>query len=749
LGNYEQDLIAETAHYDKTLDVIKSQLQAAKSDIEKSEKSLRETNRDMWENAPHSSGDFDGAVELSQYYQPLASNIYAVESGAEKVRQLERQLQSAYFARIDFRAEGNAGHDNIYIGRGSLMDRTGKRFCVYDWRSPIASLFYRFETGDSFYDAPCGRITGDVSLKRQYEIKKGIFEYFFDADVQIADQFLRKMLSGNTSGKMKTIVETIQKDQDIAIRDMSHDLLMIQGVAGSGKTSVALHRVAYLKYQGLSGRLKSSDIMILSPNTLFEQYIGEVLPELGEDEVKSVTFDELIKNTLPHNAMFRTRYEKTEALISCADPVEKALHKQAMEFKMSGAFVEILNRYAQSLAVYHIEFTDIEYDGEVVFTGENLKDRLLQMNNKGALAVNLNLLRRYIFDEIHKRRKNRMPKLLQIARDSQEHPFDWEEYARSLSIDEHTRISKKIDGFTKLDSVALYKKLMNTDDLLTALAQGIELPDNIGEILLYSREWLKDPLLQNEDALAVTYLQLLTGAGCIRKQIKQVVVDEVQDYYSIHFETLRLLFPNARYTMLGDVNQTIEKREDMKLYKRITESIRAKSACLMTLSKSFRCTKEILAFAAQYLDGGAPIESFNRSGDLPKVISADNTFSLDERLLAEVVYSKEQGYESIGIICKDAAQAEKLYERLKDRTALHLVRFGDNLNTSGVFIIPITMSKGLEFDSVLVYGADKERYYSDDDKKLLYIASTRALHRLNLFYMDEASPLIGGDEHDA
>jgi DNA helicase-2/ATP-dependent DNA helicase PcrA len=352
-------------------------------------------------------------------------------------------------------------------------------------------------------------------------------------------------------------------------------------------------------------------------------------------------------------------------------------------------------------------------------------------------------LRRNIFDEIHELRKARMPKLLKKARDDSEHPYDWEEYARALSIEEHTLLAKQIDRFTKLDSVALCKKLIRTDGLLFSLSDGIELPDEIGEILINAKKQLADPILHNEDALTAVYLGLLTGSNDTYKHIKQVVVDEAQDYYSIHFEILHRLFPNARYTVLGDVNQTIEKHEDMRLYEGIAEIMQPKSACLMTMNKSFRCTKEILAFSMRYLVVDTVYESFNRSGDTPQIIGSEDIAALDKKIVAETEYSKTQGYQSIGMICKDARQAEELYDRLKDKIALHLVRSGDNLNTTGVFVIPVTMSKGLEFDSVLVYGADRENYYSGDDRKLLYIASTRALHRLNLFYTGEVSLLIG------
>ena len=744
MENYEYELNIELAHYNEILDVIHEQLKDARKDNFKSIEALRETNRDMWENASHSADDFDGASQLSQFYQPLASNTFAIESSAKKVQLLELLLQSAYFARIDFCSVSKEQYEKIYIGRGTLFNDIEKRIIIYDWRSPIASMFYRFETGNAYYDAPDGRIAGDIGLKRQYEIKKGVLEYFFDADVEIADEFLRKMLSGNTSGKMKTIVETIQKNQDIAIRDVTHDLLMVQGIAGSGKTSIALHRVAYLKYHGLSSRLKSSDIIILSPNTLFEQYISNVLPELGESEVKSVVFDDLVTSSLPNKPAFQSRYSQTEILISCGSFAAKALQKQSMEFKMSRAFSIILNRYADSLPTSHIVFHDIEYDGKIVFTGQYLKDRLLQMKGNMSLAVKLSHLRRHIFDKIHEIRKDRMPKLLRKAREDPDHPFDWEEYARELSIEESTCLAQKVDEFIRLDTIALYKKLINTDGLLFSLSAEIGLPNNIEEILTYSEEQLAGSTLKNEDALAVTYLQLLIGTNDNYRHIRQIVVDEAQDYYDLHFEILKLLFPNARYTILGDINQTIEKQENMSLYERITDILQPCSSCLMVVNKSFRCTKEILSFSMQFLDDNTLFESFNRSGDAPQVIEAANMDLLDEKIMEEVTYSKNQGYGSIGIICKDTQEAESLYIRLKNKLSFHLVYSGENLNTAGVFIIPIIMSKGLEFDSVLIYGADKNHYHSVDDKKLLYIAGTRALHRLNLFYTGEKSSFIQG-----
>ncbi|MCQ4937311.1 HelD family protein [Anaerotignum propionicum] len=748
MENFEQEQTVELAHYHNIRQILSEQLEEAKNNSVKNREALRETNKEMWENASHSADDFDGAIGLSQFYQPLASNAFAIESGTKKIKLYERLLQSAYFARIDFCTKEEEWREAVYIGRGTLFHDTDEKILIYDWRSPIASLFYRFETGIAYYDAPGGRISGDITLKRQYEIKKGVFKYFFDADVQIADEFLRKLLSGNASTKMKTIVETIQRDQDIAIRNMSHDLLMVQGIAGSGKTSIALHRVAYLKYQGLSNRLQSSDIIILSPNTLFEQYISNVLPELGEDEVKSVVFDDLVRNSLSDKITFCTRYDQTEQLISCENATEKELKKQAMTFKMSEAFIKILDRYGKEVPLSHISFTDIEYDGKVIFTAQQLKERLLQMNESMSLAVKMSHLRWYIFEEIHELRKERMPKLLRQTREDPEHIYDWEEYARELSIEESTQLAQKVDGFIKLNGFALYKKLFIKEGLLESLSDGVSLPGNIDEILNYSKERLSGNILENEDALAIMYLQMLIGentmANEVYRPIRQVIIDEAQDYYTLHFKIIKGLFPNARFTVLGDINQTIEKQENMDLYERITEILKPKSSCLMVMNKSFRCTKEILNFSMQFLDEDTPFESFNRSGDVPLIIEAKNTELLDEKVMKEAIYSEKQGFASIAILCKDLKAAEGLYERLKEKIEIHLVRSGDNLNTAGIFIIPITMSKGLEFDSVLVYGVDESHYHTKDDKKLLYIASTRALHRLNLFYTGEKSSIFQG-----
>ena len=300
MGNNQTEKAFEEKRLAQTISLAEEQLKQAKEAADKKKSEIIEAKKDVRENTEHgitslyTSDGFEALVELSQYINPVTDKIIDYEEEEHKILLLEKMIKSPYFARIDFKFDDEDEFEKIYIGRSSLRKNSYQEMYVYDWRSPIASVFYRFMTGEAFYDAPCGRVTGELNLKRQYEIKNGILEYFFDSDVQIVDEFLRQLLSQNTTAKMKAIVETIQHEQDVVIRDMENDLLMVQGVAGSGKTSIALHRAAYLMYQGLQTKLSANNIMIISPNSIFEQYISNVLPELGEDNVISSVFEDIL-----------------------------------------------------------------------------------------------------------------------------------------------------------------------------------------------------------------------------------------------------------------------------------------------------------------------------------------------------------------------------------------------------------------------------------------------------------------------
>lgn len=721
MENNRTELEFEKSRLEQTIALAKEQLDQARERNVENKSAIISAKKELRENTSHSianlwsSEGFEALAALNQYANPITDKIADFEAVENKILLLEKMIQSPYFARIDFKFEDEDIFENIYIGRTSLKKDETNEFFIYDWRSPIASVFYRFVLGQAFYDAPGGRITGEVNLKRQYEISKGELEYYFDADVQIVDEFLRKLLSQNTSPKMKTIVETIQREQDIVIRDMENDLMMVQGVAGSGKTSIALHRAAYLMYQGLSSKLAADNILIISPNSLFEQYISNVLPELGEEHVVSVVFEDIIASVVK-NEQVQSRNQFLENLIS--NTQYRDIIKSSMEFKTSRQFLEILDRFLDDLPHKWMNFEDICYDGECIISGEMIKEKVLSGINETPLGIRLKLIGEYILELISESKKTRLRKSEKIL------------------------MNEEMLKFMELDIKDVYRKLFHDKEYFYSLVKDIELPGCMDQILTFTQENLDTNMLYYDDATVLTYLNLKIYGINKYKAIKQVVIDEAQDYYPLHFEIFHLLFSKAKFTILGDINQTLEKREDLSLYKQIRKIFNKKKSSLVTMDKSFRCTNEILNYGLRFLEQSTEIKSFNRKGDEPEIYTANDQISYHNMIVSEVKSCLKMGYQSIGLICKTEKKALFLYESLKDKADVQLIKSESITDLQGVFIIPVYMSKGLEFDAVLICDADAETYYSQDDKKLLYIACTRALHRLNLFCMGEASPLL-------
>lgn len=740
---------SENTRLEQTISIAQAQLSCLRESSQEKRSSIIYAKKEMREDTSHSisnlwnAQNFHDLVELSQYANPLSDSISAYEAEVSKMLILEKMIDSPYFARIDFKFDDEDTLENIYIGMSSLMDDRSYEMYVYDWRSPIASVFYRFGTGRVFYEAPNGRVTGEVNLKRQYEIRKGKLEYYFDAELQIVDEFLRKLLAQNASSKMKTIVETIQRDQDIIIRDMDTDLLVVQGVAGSGKTSVALHRAAYLMYRELSSKLSSNNIVIISPSTLFEQYISNVLPELGEKNVNSLIFDDIL-HTILQNEGIQTRNQFLECLLSANNSKHGSVMKNSLKFKGSSHFTEILRRFIRDLPNKWIQFSDVYYGGKHIYNRQLLKSELWTYKKATTLGLRLKQLEQSILEAIHEQRKERMNDLKEFVGKQPAHMHEVEETVRMLSIYESTLLIKQIRKFTELDCLELYKKLFSNKSYFYSLAKGLELPDCIEDIIDFTCNDLDRGHLKYDDALALVFLQLNVRDHTHDEyeDIRQVIIDEAQDYYPIHFEILNLLFPKSRYTVLGDINQTIEKNEDMSLYEQFIRILNRKNSTLLTMDKSFRCTSEILEYSKRFLDRDFKINSFSRNGDEPVVHRAPDLTGLDDIMLAEITACKEKGYQSIGLVCRTEEDALALFGRLKDRLDIRLIKSSCKADLTGTFIIPVYLSKGLEFDAVLICDADKDHYSTKDDKNLLYISCTRALHRLSLFYTGEISPLL-------
>ena len=720
MGNNQTEKAFEEKRLAQTISLAEEQLKQAKEAADKKKSEIIEAKKDVRENTEHgitslyTSDGFEALVELSQYINPVTDKIIDYEEEEHKILLLEKMIKSPYFARIDFKFDDEDEFEKIYIGRSSLRKNSYQEMYVYDWRSPIASIFYRFMTGEAFYDAPCGRVTGELNLKRQYEIKNGILEYFFDSDVQIVDEFLRQLLSQNTTAKMKAIVETIQHEQDVVIRDMENDLLMVQGVAGSGKTSIALHRAAYLMYQGLQTKLSANNIMIISPNSIFEQYISNVLPELGEDNVISSVFEDILSELL-NGRKIQSRNDFLENLI--VNSKYKEISRNSIEFKTSSFFREILDQFLIDIPRQWIEFEDVYYEGKCVVSGQILKDKILG-RPETPLGIKLEQLEDYILEQIFGTGKGRGHK------------------------EEKNLIKQEIQKFIKIDIVELYKILFSNEAYFYSLLQNSNLSQGIKSIWEYTRENLEADRLYYDDAIAIAYLYLKIYGTNKYKNIKQVVIDEAQDYYPLQYEIFNLLFSNAKFTILGDMKQTLAKKEDISFYEQIQKILNKKKSSLIMLDKSFRCTNEILNFSLKFIEQSSQIKSFNRNGDSPKVYIADNSEIFIDEIVKEINLCQEKGFQSICLICKTEKNSTYLFNKIKHKLDIQLIKNGSVSDLQGVFILPVYMSKGLEFDAVLICDADSQNYHDEDDKNLLYVACTRALHKLSLFCENEVSPLI-------
>lgn len=720
MGNNQTEKAFEEKRLAQTISLAEEQLKQAKEAADKKKSEIIEAKKDVRENTEHgitslyTSDGFEALVELSQYINPVTDKIIDYEEEEHKILLLEKMIKSPYFARIDFKFDDEDEFEKIYIGRSSLRKNSYQEMYVYDWRSPIASVFYRFMTGEAFYDAPCGRVTGELNLKRQYEIKNGILEYFFDSDVQIVDEFLRQLLSQNTTAKMKAIVETIQHEQDVVIRDMENDLLMVQGVAGSGKTSIALHRAAYLMYQGLQTKLSANNIMIISPNSIFEQYISNVLPELGEDNVISSVFEDILSELL-NGRKIQSRNDFLENLI--VNSKYKEISRNSIEFKTSSFFREILGQFLIDIPRQWIEFEDVYYEGKCVVSGQILKDKILG-RPETPLGIKLEQLEDYILEQIFGTGKGRGHK------------------------EEKNLIKQEIQKFIKIDIVELYKILFSNEAYFYSLLQNSNPSQNIKNIWKYTKENLEADSLYYDDAIAIAYLYLKIYGTNKYKNIKQVVIDEAQDYYPLQYEIFNLLFSNAKFTILGDMKQTLAKKEDISFYEQIQKILNKKKSSLIMLDKSFRCTNEILNFSLKFIEQSSQIKSFNRNGDSPKVYIADNSEIFIDEIVKEIKLCQEKGFQSICLICKTEKNSTYLFNKIKHKLDIQLIKNGSVSDLQGVFILPVYMSKGLEFDTVLICDADSQNYHDEDDKNLLYVACTRALHKLSLFCENEVSPLI-------
>ena len=735
----DADLLHEQAYLKQTLSLIRRNLNELLQIMDEEQDKLREAKQELQENQPAFADDRDKQFETAQYLSDLQTQMATYRSYADRLKKLNILNDSPYFGRIDF-AETDQETETYYIGRASLRDPLTYQIQVCDWRSPLASMFYRATPGKASFVAPDGEISGRLLLKRQYEISGGELQYYFDTDFHIKDGILKKLLSQKASAQMKAVVESLQDAQDRLIRQKSK-VLLIQGSAGSGKTSLAMHRAAFLMYQDFQDSLTSREILIISPNHLFSSYISRVLPELGEDNISSLTFEDMYSSNLVRTDRSLHFNRVTDTLLAEDDRKHFLLMQDVYTFKYSATFAVLLARLADHYERRMLRLPDVYYHHKYIASARELKEEMLRDRGVLPLAVRLEQMRRRLSDKIHQQKKARLPDLQEFVSDYPDHQLEIISFARLLSMKRGAYLNRLLDTLPHIDISGLYKRLWSKA-LFYHLTKGLDLPANIEEIRQVCENPESESALGPSDAPGLIWLRLLMEGSADHPQIRQVIVDEAQDYGPLHFMLLKKWFPRANFTILGDIQQCLVQSKDLTNYQGIGKALGEPDCPTAILRESFRSTWEISGFCKRFLDSPDLLEPFLRHGQPVEIIGSGTREDALRLLLDTIRRFRADHTGSIAVLCKTASQAAALYTEIKGKSALHLVREGGKTDLSRSLIMPLYLVKGLEFDGVILWDVSEDNYCWPEQKRFLYLAASRALHRLTLIFAGQLSPLV-------
>lgn len=675
----------ELAHLSRILRMVNEELEEAQRSVDQMDEEYREAQ--LYMASMRGEGDakemFQNEMALRQIdSQGVLTVVYR--------DRLQKTKVSPYFARIDFLPEGEQETAAYYIGLYAF--RFQRQLYVIDWRSPVASMFYDFELGPAYYDAPQGHTDGEIRLKRQFKITNGEMEYAFDSSQNIQDDILQQELAHTSDEKMKSIISTIQKEQNQIIRNEKAHTLIIQGVAGSGKTSIALHRAAFLLYR-YRNTIKAQNVTIISPNKVFGDYIGNVLPELGEEPIFEARLEDLALIQLENGVDF----------VGDRDPLETAdpAWEQRVKFKSTVEFVRLMDDFIERLPELAFHPQNYEYK-EWKVPADWIQARV-DVYKRFPLIKRLEM----VADDIHSRLEN--------------------EFLREEQPPHRNRIFQAL------------RKMLTMKTTLSAYRAFFR---QLGKERAKLYKPFQKGVLEWNDVFPYLYLQAAFTGLQQSRLIKHLVIDEMQDYSPIQYAVLNLLFQCPK-TILGDFSQSINPYspytlEDLhQLYE---------GSQLMRLEKSYRSTWEIIHFAKKIV-AQADFQAVERHGPAPDLLAFPTPEEELEAVCQRIAAFHESKYNALGIVTRTNSEAKALYEELRAQGAeVNLITPESSSFQNGATVLSIQMSKGLEFDQVLLPHATEETYHTDFDRNLLYVACTRAMHQLTITCTGEITPLLRFEE---
>lgn len=672
------------------LKCLNDRLAQADAAILEGEKEIEDMHEYYWENY----------TEMDQYgyedydnQQALFRQMNANEEQFRLRKRFKKMQDSPFFGRVDFRYDGDEEAETFYIGIGNLSESAGSLPLVYDWRAPVSGLFYDYDKGSASYEAPSGIFEGEVTSKWQYKIRKGKMLYEFESDVKIDDEILGAELGSNGEVQLKNIVRTIQKEQNEIIRNTKDKIMVIQGAAGSGKTSVALHRIAYLLYHDREN-LKSSNVLILSPNGVFADYISHILPELGEENIREMSFD-----------LFAYR-ELKDIVGDCEDRYDQIEHtvlnpkiQDICREKQSPEFVSKLDGFVLRLEDELMNFRDVEYRG-CTLSEKEIIDLFYFKFLDVPLLSRMHSVAEYFIDQV------------ETLRD------------RDLSDEEREEVMECFRSmYETRDCYVLYSRFLEKEGYRPLPHCQIE-----------------KRRLRYEDVYPVLYLKYTLYQCRNHHGIKHVVVDEMQDYSWIQYLLIHKMFP-CRMTILGDKAQTMEDETQDVL--KFLPKIFGKDIRKIVMNRSYRNTMEVAKYA-NHLTGIEDMELFERHGEPVD----ERTFSSTEEALESVLekwLNRREEFETEALIFLTESEAEHAFlyieKRLKEiapeaENQLCYMNRDSQSFKKGLTVTTFYLAKGLEFDQV--FGIFEEDRESGLQCQAKYITATRALHELHM-YMTENS----------
>lgn len=665
----KDELKLEENYLENTSKEISNQIDVLGKEIHVKKEKLTEFRKVLWEDK--------GSIDASEMQTGLMSSEFEASFMLMKMdyyRKLLKIEYSPYFGRVDF-TENGSDLRKVYIGLTNVEKDLD--YIVYDWRSPIASLFYDYGIGKAKYEAPEGEINGDISLRRQYKIENNKLVRVFDNDLNVVDECLQEVLSEKSSDKMKNIVNTIQEEQNEIIRNTKNKHLIVQGIAGSGKTSVALHRIAFLLYK--IKNLRSSNVLIFSPNNVFSEYISDVLPELGEENTGETTFHDFAINYIKEFKSVETFTDFIEKYYTKNEPNE-----EFVRFKLSNKMIPIIEGYVKEIEDKIMITNDIETKFDTI-EKDYLNYLLKERYNKMPLFSRIELMAEHLCNKL------------------------------GLSIGKMKRtfiknIKESIN--IKPDYRKLYAELYMSKSFVSVYKCEENIKLNIKKI-------------NYEDALCFIYLKGLLNGFPYSNLIKQIVIDEAQDYNEMQYVILSKIFKRASFTILGDVNQTINPYQKYETLEVLTNILNDNSK-YVELNKTYRSSKEIIEYTNKIL-GLKHISAIRRESNIPV------KFRDDIKYLINDINNLKDKYKSLAIITKDKEDAIMLYDFLKQQiNEISLMEDKDKKFNKNLVIVPSYLAKGLEFDSVISY-TSKDNMYTKKERYLYYVVATRCQHELIIY----------------